>query len=109
MTQTLQKPHPVEVRTSQEEDAVQRGAAWIDENYLLRRDWECLINLDTLDLTSDTSCILGQLFGDAEMVFKVWDMDIGVVQCYGFAAWPDRYDQTIECWKKVIRERRGEV
>jgi hypothetical protein len=38
---------------------VERGARWLDENFV---GWESRINLDTLDLASGQSCICGQVF-----------------------------------------------
>lgn len=42
-------------------ERVQRGAAFLDENF---PDWTNEIDLRTLDLSSGCACILGQKFGD---------------------------------------------
>jgi hypothetical protein len=43
------------------DDRVAAGAAWLDAN---RPSWWQRINLDTLDLSLNCGCVLGQLDGD---------------------------------------------
>jgi hypothetical protein len=45
-------------------ERVKRGIALLDKEY--GHDWPNKINLDTLDLTKYHSCVLGQLYADAE-------------------------------------------
>jgi len=46
--------------TASAERRVARGAKFLDERV---PNWEQRINLERLDISSDTDCVLGQLFG----------------------------------------------
>lgn len=97
------------------EQRVAAGVAWLDEN---RSGWIDLVNLDTLDLSSCTLCVLGQLFGeyeDAPLAAK-YTPDLastGPARSRGFevayrtaSAYREYADLTAE-WRRVIESRRA--
>ena len=49
------------VANSTPEERVERGARWLDENF---PGWEGRIDIDTLDISSGTYCICGQVFDE---------------------------------------------
>lgn len=95
-----------------EEEAVRRGAEWLDENH---PGWEARIDLTKLNLRNCTSCIVGQVYGfrdDANgVIFDYWqilrDNELGE-QDYGFYSFgdDDSWGRLTEAWRDEITSRR---
>ena len=94
-------------------ERVHEGAQLLDQMF---EEWEKQIDLDLLDMTNETGCILGQLFGDYEGGLHDLGVDDGVE--YGFylggtLTWRSeaedaRWNALGELWITEIRNRTGE-
>jgi hypothetical protein len=95
---------------------VEAGAAWLDENM---PGWVDVIDLDTLDLASGCSCVLGQLAADVQQgagygAFRGREAKhLGLpyltsfeAERLGFVNSKNEYDELNELWTALISRRR---
>ena len=68
------------------ENRIERGAAWLDEHH---PGWRDKVNVDTLDLSDCTMCVLGQLSGQEgdnwPTVVRSFDLTFAEVNSLGFS------------------------
>lgn len=84
------------MRTLQER--VQAGIAVLDE--LGPENWRELVDLNTLDMTSESMCILGQLYG--EYTEGKYALSILAGSDYGFDDRELGYPELVAEWKRVL-------
>jgi hypothetical protein len=67
--------------------------------------WEQKIDLRTLDLMSECSCILGQLYGTYMQGVTILDLKPGEPSRFGFFTTLDEpWDELTQYWKERIEE-----
>jgi hypothetical protein len=90
---------------------VAAGVALLDEQ---RPDWDQAIDLHTLQISSCTRCVLGQLHSDVSHGYAEYGIDdndawrFGFDQ-YGIGCGKAEYSLLTAEWKRVISERRTAV
>jgi hypothetical protein len=88
---------------------VAAGVALLDGQ---RPDWHETIDLHTLQVSSCTRCVLGQLNGDVSDGYAEYDIDDNDAWRYGFERRGferGEYGLLTAEWKRVISERRAAV
>ena len=94
--------------TAQNEARVKRGMEWLDKKRG-EKDWACGIDLEDLQISSYSYCILGQLydgFGDGCEKLKIQDFGSFTVSL-GFMIGEEDYNWNPlnDEWKKQLTER----
>lgn len=89
------------------DERVTAGATYLDE---VVPDWLGRIDVDTLDIASCSTCILGQLFGGSLDGRLRLELDLEFARDLGFYNYPDiwEYGDLTEAWKTLITDRRAE-
>ena len=94
---------------------VERGAELLDK---VQPGWEDKIDLDELDLSSCSACILGQLYMDAHPrtrnPVEAYDrkraelgIDPWAASRYGFTTWGiGTYENLTAAWRRLIQQRK---
>lgn len=86
------------------------GADLLDR---VRPGWADKIDVETLDLSSCTRCVLGQMYGDYDIGLRaLWPVGLGgllgFAQRHGFVPYsPGRGAELQAEWTELIRERRA--
>lgn len=86
---------------------VAAGAALLDSE---QPGWDQRVTLDTLEISSCTSCVLGQLYGNVSTGYGVFGIDDDAVDQFGFdqQGWAgDEYELLTAEWRRVIVARRA--
>jgi hypothetical protein len=85
---------------------VNAGALWLEEQF--GPEWIDKINLDRLNLSSSTTCIAGQVYGNySKLVRDKLAGDFVQAVDYGFG---EAFDQLNEAWtKKILKLRKAKT
>jgi len=91
-------------------ERVQAGVELLDSQV---PGWDSRIDLDTLDICSESSCVIGQLFGRYDKGLNALDLwgvrapyELGFSRRLGEGGVDEVFDLLTRQWRKVIEQRR---